>query len=248
MGRTGSWRGECHVPQMAPRDLCLIEVLRNDRCQVIGPISPDDFEGNFKGVVRAVNPAGSTYGVTAAFADPRITQHRRQRIAVFDDREPPFPYRVTPRYRMQGMTTHDAFELGDACLILIGTFPTDGALCKNPGMSPEEIRLCCPPSLMGTWKGRIIQPMRTGYPLGASTYYSVAAVLDDERLSDHADSRVSDWMGLEPPMRYQVWKDDLTAHSALAIADGWNALQRFATEGWQALREEARALKRDLDL
>ena len=177
-------RGKVLVPHMGPGDLCIITVTTSSSVDSIGRIGPEDFVGQFKGVVTAAKHGSG--GIEAKFEDRRITQNPDLAIRQYDDREPPFAYTVMPRYRMQSLTGSTALEVGQRCVVHIEDFAQQGRLCENPGLSPEEVRECFPADMVGIWEARVIQTCAQGQEVGAmAPVYPIAVILIDERIRDH---------------------------------------------------------------
>lgn len=221
--------GTTHVPDMAPGELCLITIKPNGNLDVLRGPSPQDFNGEYMGVIREVDYSGNVPRIRAVFADPRITKSGIE-IAKFDDREPPFSYTVQPRFRIQGVTNYNAFELGQPCVIQISDWDAKPHLLENPGMRPDEVRRLMPRELTGLWRGRVIFAMTTGYDVEGGKLYTIAAVLDDDRVTNHEDESVRRWAGLEVPVRYVVRRP--------GIGDAALITQRFLEDPLQVLTGE----------
>lgn len=230
--------GYTHVPGIGRNDLCLIRVV-NGQTDHIGPgLSPSDFDGWYPGRVTQIGPTTELpQRVRAVFSTRRITQHPNLRMRILDNQEPPFAYEVRPLYRLQGITKHNGFEVGSPCVIHIGNFVEDDELCENPGLKPANIRRMVPPDLRGLWHGRVIQ-ITGAYTQGDETFYRIAAAIEDNAITLHDLDTVRRWAGVEPPMRYVVWPNNMATAIAASATQGWNDFRRAARDGWRGLMED----------
>lgn len=247
--KRASWRGECLVSYLAPGDLCFIEVVNDPRIDSLDPESPEDFAGSFKGMITAVDErqiSDVPYGVRAVFDDPRIRQDQRSYISWYHGHEPPFPYRVSPRYRMQGITLEPGMKTDDPCFILVGDFHDENDLCQNPSLSPAEIRDLCSKQFVGKWFGRVVQSVSNGYQISGATYYPVAATLADPAIQD--DPLLADWVARELPMKYLVVPSIFSIAGPVYLERLVRAGTRFTHQGLRALEREWQALTKAFNL
>ncbi|PJA45420.1 hypothetical protein CO174_03280 [Candidatus Uhrbacteria bacterium CG_4_9_14_3_um_filter_50_9] len=241
------YRGTTTVPHMAPGELCFIQVRQTGMVDVIRGPSPEDFgEQLYKGIVCAIDYSTDPVRVHAVFADPCVTKHANRAVAQLDARQPPFAYMVTPRYRMQGISSFESFSLGDRCLVRIVDWDDRPETLANHGMTPDEIRQILPRELIGIWKARIIFATSTGHEVEGSRLYTVAAVIDDERIRTHENPDVRGWTGLEVPVRYTVWRATAMNQALKEGLDFLDEASTFLSEVTSDLGEDAKELWQEL--
>lgn len=229
-------RGIPLAPHMSPGDLCIITVTTRSSCDSLGRIGPEDFVGEFKGVVEAVDYDNRR--IKAKFTDPRLTKNRDLAIRRFDDKEPPYEYRVRPRYRIQGLSMQTGFELGQRCVVQIGHFDENPRLCENPGMTPEEVLECFPIEMVGLWEAKIIFASTKGVDMDGTIYYPVAVLLVDDRLANHENEEVRHWHGLEPPVRYNVYRvNEHIIDGAQQVMRVWETARDALMDSWSTLQK-----------
>ncbi len=234
--------GRTHVPHMAPRELCLIRVLPNGAKDVIEGLSPQDFDGWRRGIVDIVDPYGDPpFHIRARFRDARIVGSSDPKVRACNGKEPPFPYEVRPRWRFQGLTQAEGFDVGDTCLIQIGDFADEDQLCDNREMTVREVRKIFPTALRGLWRGRVIQVSSQEVEIGDEIAYPIAVVLEDPRIAEHEDPVVRAWAGFEPPVRYNAHPKSVSfqlERHLQEVSRWWSAARTGVLEGWDKFRND----------
>ncbi len=230
--------GRTPISNMYVGDLCEMRIIRRNVDILRGPTYEDFGEEWYRGEVSEMGDNSlSPQPVRAFFADDRIDRHSNEGVRRLTHKEPPFEYEVRPLYRMQGLTTHADFRVGDVCVIQIGDFDMDPTLCLNHGLPAFEIlRLFPADSFKGFWRGRVIQVSESMFEIGGIMCHPIAVVLDDARLLQQSQL-VKDWNGHEPPVKYTVHPDNTLTKATL-----------LATHGLKFLGKRVRDIKNELGL
>lgn len=217
--------GRTHISPMFVGDLCEIRIIRRNVDVLNGPTHEDFGDEWYRGEVSEMGDARlSPQPVRAFFADDRIDGHSNKGVQKLTHKEPPFEYEVRPLYRMQGVTTHRNFHVGDTCIIEIGNFATDPARLMNPGLPTLEIlRLFPAESFKGIWRGRVIQVSESIFETAGVMCRPIAVIFDDPRIVEKSQL-VKDWYGHEPPVKYQVHPEDARIKAMMLATKGLRLL------------------------
>ncbi|MBI2473113.1 hypothetical protein HYV70_00970 [Candidatus Uhrbacteria bacterium] len=224
--------GRTNISKMSVGGMCEIRIIRRNVDVLSGP-TYDDFGGDtwYRGEVSEMGDARlSPQPIRAFFTDDRIDGHKNEGVRKLSHKEPPFEYEVRPLYRMQGVTTHGNFHVGDVCLIEIGSFDTDPTLCLNQNLPTWEIlRLFPAGSFKGIWRGRVIQVSEAMFENAGVMCRPIAVVLDDPRILE-SSQHLKDWHGHEPPVKYEVHPETAMTKAALLASKGIGLIKRTVND------------------